>query len=54
MGRASKNLHRQILAGHGKDNYKTMPEHKIKPAMNVAQMKGTDNAPAKTSADNTK
>lgn len=40
MGRAGKNTHRNILAGKGKENQKTMPEHKTKTVTNVPQPKG--------------
>ena len=42
MGRATKNMHRNILAGKGKEIQKSMPEHKTKPvATSVPQMKGS-------------
>lgn len=45
MGRAAKNMHRNMLAGKGKDNQKTMPEHKTKAvATSVPAVKG-GNAP---------
>lgn len=48
MGRASKNTHRNILAGNGKENQKTMPEHKTKQvATSIPAMKGKS-APLKT------
>lgn len=53
MGRAAKNMHRHMLAGNGKENQRTMPEHKVK-MKEATQSKGTSNAPAKTRADHTK
>lgn len=45
MGRAAKNMHRNILAGKGKENHTTMPEHKTKQvATSIPKVKGANPA----------